>query len=177
MLRPLPDPLIIANRPLMARLLLLFWLAEVAVGLLFAAAGVRLVGPAENGGAAVLILMGVVLAGVGVVMTALCWRISFLRGPAIEMTAEGLLDHRLSGTRLPWEAIRWRVMFNGRSYAVQFDLDEPVRSAAALHWPQRALGLFSRAMRQPEFTLGTLGTGLSAHELGKRLERFSSASS
>ncbi len=171
------EPVVIANRPHLARLLLLFWLAEVAVGLLFAAGGLRLFGPSENGGAAVLILMGLVLTAAGVVMAGLCWRIARLRGAAIEMTAEGLLDRRLSERRLPWAAIRWKVMFNGRSYAVQFDLSEPVRSEAAICWPQRALGLFSRMLRHPEFTLSTLGTGISAHELGKRLERFSSASS
>ena len=31
----MPDPVIIENRPFMARLLLLFWAAEIMVGLLF----------------------------------------------------------------------------------------------------------------------------------------------
>ena len=172
----LADTVTIANRPLTARLLLLFWVAEVAVGLLFARAGARLVGPSENGGAAVLIVMGLVLVAAGIVMAGLCWRSGRITGAAIELGPEGLLDRRLSDQRLPWQAIRWKVIFNGRSYAVQFDLAEPTRSDARIHWPQRALGLLSRSLRQPEFTVSTLGTGLSAHALAKRLERFSPAS-
>ena len=170
-----PACVIIQNRPLIARLLLLFWLAEVTVGLLFVAAGVKLWGPQENGGAAMLMLMGAVLSAAGAVMTGLCWRVSRIRGAAIELSAEGLLDRRLSLKRLPWEAIRWKVIFNGRSYSLQLDLTEPVRSESRIFWPQRALGLFSKTLRQPEFTVVTLGTGLSAHQLAQRFETYKPA--
>lgn len=171
----MPAPVTIANRPLLPRLLLLFWVAEIAVGVLFAAAGYELLGPSENGGAAVLILMGLVLVVAGVVMAGHCWRIARLSGNAIEMSEAGLMDRRLSARPIPWEAISWKVIFNGRSYALQMDVTEPARSAAGIGWPARALGLFSRMLRQPEFNVATLGTGLSADDLGKRMAGFKDA--
>lgn len=171
----MPESVIIQNRPLIARLLLLLWLAEIMVGLLFVAAGVKLWGPQENGGAAMLMLMGAVLAAAGAVMAGLCWRVSRIRGAALELTAEGLLDRRLSLKRLPWEAVRWKVIFNGRSYSLQMDLAEPARSECRIFWPQRALGWFSRTLRQPEFTVVTLGTGLSAHQLARHFEAYKPA--
>ena len=171
----MPAPVLIPNRPTLPRLLLLFWGAEIAVGLLFAAAGYELLGPAENGGAAVLILMGLVLTLAGIVMAGHCWRIAFLSGNAIEMTEAGLLDRRLSARPIPWAAITWKVIFNGRSYALQMDVAEPARSAAQISWPAHALGLFTRLLRQPEFTVAALGTGLSAHDLGQRMAAFKPA--
>lgn len=168
----MPAPVLIANRPMLPRLLLLFWLAEIAVGLLFALAGLRLLGPGENGGAAVLMLMGLVLVLAGIIMAGHCWRIARLSGNAIEMTEAGLMDRRLSAKPIAWDAISWKVIFNGRSYAVQMDVREPSRTAAQIAWPSRALGLFSRMLRQPEFTVATLGTGLSAHDLGQRMTAF-----
>lgn len=168
----MPEPVIIPNRPLIARLLLLFWLAEIGVGLLFAAAGYGLLGPGENGGAAVLIVMGLILAAAGVVMAGHCWQIARLSGNALEMTEAGLTDRRLSDTLLPWEAISWRVIFNGRAYSVQMNIAEPLRSAARIAWPARALGLLSRLLRQPEFGVAALGTGLTADEIGQRMAAF-----
>jgi hypothetical protein len=171
----MPAPVMIPNRPLLPRLLLLFWVAEIAVGLLFGAAGYELLGPSENGGAVVLMLMGLVLVLAGVVMAGHCWRIASLSGNAIEMTEAGLMDRRLSAHPIPWEAIAWKVIFNGRSYALQMDVAEPARSAAAIGWPSRALGLFSRMLRQPELNVATLGTGLSAEDIGKRMAAFKQA--
>lgn len=165
-------PVFIANRPTLPRLLLLFWVAEIAVGLLFAAAGYDLLSPQENGGATVLILMGLVLTLAGLIMAAHCWRISRLSGNAIEMTEAGLLDRRLSEHPIPWGALSWKVIFNGRSYALQMDVAEPARSAARITWSARALGLFSRLLRQPEFTIAALGTGFSAHDIGERMSAF-----
>jgi hypothetical protein len=168
----MPAPVTIASRPTVPRLLLLFWLAEIAVGLLFAAAGYELLGPGENGGALVLMVMGLVLTLAGIVMAGHCWRIASLSGTAIEMTDAGLMDRRLSARLIPWEAISWKVIFNGRSYALQMDVAEPARSAAGIAWPSRALGLFSRLLRQPEFNVASLGTGLSAHGIGQRMAGF-----
>ena len=168
----MPAPVLIANRPLLPRLLLLFWIAEIAVGLLFALAGYELLGPSENGGAAVLMLMGLVLVLAGIVMAGQCLRSATLTGSAIEMTDAGLMDRRLSRQPIPWDAISWKVIFNGRSYAVQMDVTEPTRSMVQIAWPARALGLFSRSLRHPEFTIATLGTGLSAHDIGQRLTPF-----
>ena len=170
----MPAPVLIPNRPMLPRLLLLFWFAEIAVGLLFATAGYELLGPRENGGAAVLILMGMVLTLAGIVMAGHCWQVAVLSGNAIELTDAGLLDRRLSDHPIPWEAIAWKVIFNGRSYAVQMDVAEPARSIAHIAWPARALGLFSRMLRQPEFNVAALGTGLSAHDIGKRMAAFKS---
>ena len=173
----MPAPVLVPNRPLIARLLLLFWLAEIAVGLLFAAAGYGLLRPGESGGAAVLILMGLVLSLAGVVMAGHCWRIARLSGNAIEMTEAGFLDRRLSERPIPWEAISWEVLFNGRSYSLQMNIAEPARKMAGIAWPARALGLFSRLLRHPEFTVATLGTGLSADEIGQRMSAFKHAKS
>ncbi len=171
----MPAPVLIPNRPALPRLLMLFWVAEIAVGLLFAIAGYQLLGPGENGGAAVLILMGVVLSLAGIIMAGHCWQIASLSGNAIEMTDEGLRDRRLTLDPIPWENISWKVMFNGRSYAVQMDVAEPARSAAHIRWPARAMGLFTRLLRQPEFTVAALGTGLSAHDIGQRMAAFKPA--
>jgi hypothetical protein len=163
---------LIPNRPLVARLLLLFWVAEIAVGVLFALAGYGLLRPSENGGAAVLIIMGVVLCLAGMVMVGHCWRIANLVGNAIELTDAGLLDRRLSANPIPWDTISWKVIFNGRSYSLQMNIAEPARSAAGIAWPARALGLLSRVLRQPEFAIASLGTGLSAHDIGARFAPF-----
>jgi len=168
----MPDPVIIENRPLIARLLLMFWVAEIGVGLLFVLAGANLLRPAENGGPILLMVMGLVLVLAGLVMTGLCWRIARLKGPAIEMTAAGLTDHRLARRPIPWEAISWKVIFNGRSYSLQLDIAEPHRKSVGVFWYQRALGLFSRMLRQPEFNVATLGTGLSAEEIGQRMASY-----
>ncbi|MFO1130617.1 MAG: hypothetical protein U1E16_01175 [Hyphomicrobiales bacterium] len=170
----MPAPVLIANRPTLPRLLLLFWVAEIAVGLLFGAAGYGLLGPSENGGAVVLIVMGAVLTLAGLVMAGHCWRVARLSGNAIEMTDAGLMDRRLSVRPIAWEAISWKVIFNGRSYALQMDVAEPERSAAGITWSARALGLFSRLLRQPEFNVASLGTGLSAHGLAERMRDFRS---
>lgn len=168
----MPAPVLIPNRPLLPRLLLLFWVAEIGVGILFAVAGYGLLRPGENGGALVLMLMGLVLVAAGIVMAGHCWRIARLTGNAIEMTEAGLLDRRLADKAIPWQAISWKVIFNGRSYSLQMNIAEPARSAARIAWTARALGLLSRGLRQPEFTVAALGTGLSAHELGQRMSTF-----
>jgi hypothetical protein len=170
----MPDAVIIENRPLLARLLLMFWVAEIGVGLLFVLAGANMLRFGENSSLIVLmlILMGLVLVAAGVVMCGLCWQVARLREPAVEMTAEGLLDRRLAPNIIPWEAISWNVIFNGRSYSVQLDIAEPTRSAAGIYWHQRALSLFSRMLRQPAFAVVTLGTGLGAEEIGRRMTAF-----
>ena len=168
----MPAPVLIPNRPLIARLLLLFWVAEIAVGVLFVLAGYGLLRPSENGGAAVLIIMGVVLCLAGVMMVGHCWRIANLVGNALEMTDAGLLDRRLSAKLIPWDAIAWKVIFNGRSYSLQMNIAEPARSSAGIAWPARALGLLSKLLRQPEFAIAALGTGLSAHDIGARITPF-----
>lgn len=168
----MPAPVLIPNRPLIARLLLLFWVAEIAVGVLFVVAGYGLLRPNENGGAAVLIIMGVVLCLAGAIMVGHCWRIATLSGNAIELTDTGLLDRRLSAGPIPWDAIAWKVIFNGRSYSLQMNIAEPARSAAGIAWPARALGLLSKLLRQPEFVIAALGTGLSAHDIGARIKPF-----
>ncbi|WP_395684945.1 hypothetical protein [Aestuariivirga sp.] len=169
------QPVIIGNRPLLARLLLLFWAAAVVMGALFALAGLRLLGPGEKGGAAVLLLLGMTLSLAGIIMSGLCWRIARLRGPAIELTATGLLDHRFSPGLIPWEALTWKIVFNGRGYSVQFDVEPASRTTLSIYWPQRALGLFNSLLGQPRFTLVALGTGHSAHGLGDMLAGFKPA--
>jgi hypothetical protein len=168
----MPEATTILNRPFWARVLLVFWGVEVAMGLLFAKVGFGWLGPSENGMAVLLIALGLLLALAGVVMTGLCWRIARLKGPAIEMTAEGLLDRRLAPTRIGWEHVAWKLVFNGRSHALHLDVGEPARSNLRPFWEQRAMGLFNRLFRYPEFTIVTLGTGLSSRKIATRMEAF-----
>jgi hypothetical protein len=170
----MPDAVVIENRPLLARLLLMFWVAMIGVGLLFILAGANMLRFGENGGLIVLmlVLVGLLLVVAGVVMCGLCWQVARLKEPAVEMTAEGLLDRRLAPGMIPWEAISWNVIFNGRSYSLQLDIAEPVRSTAGIYWHQRALALFSRMLRQPPFAVVTLGTGLAAEDIGRRMTAF-----
>ncbi len=113
------------------------------------------------------------LAAAGVVMASLSWRIARLKGPALELSDRGLLDRRLSPQVIPWAAIRWKVVFNGRSYSLQFDIAEPHRSGTAVYWDQRVMGWLNRLFRFPELTVVTLGTGKSAEVLGRELAKFS----
>ncbi len=168
----MPAPVIIENRPLLPRLLLLFWIASAAMGLLFAVAGLRLLGPGEKGGAIALLLLGMTLTASGIIMGGLCWRISRIRGPAVELTSEGLLDHRLSPSRIAWQAIQWKIVFNGRTHNVQFDVTPSARRDLGIYWPQRVLSLFSRLLGRPAFTVVALGTGHSTHQLAALMEGF-----
>jgi hypothetical protein len=110
----MPDAVTIENHPLIARLLRMFWVAEIGVGLLFV----------------------------------------------------------LARRTIPWEAVSWTVIFNGRSYSLQLNIAEPHRSEAGIFWYQRALDLFSRMLRHAEFNVATLGTGLSAEDIGQRMADF-----
>jgi hypothetical protein len=168
----MPDATAIPNRPFWARLLLPFWALEAAMGLLFARTGAGWLGPSENGMAVLLIAMGLMLAAAGVVMTGLCWRIARLKGPAIEIGPGGLRDHRLSSALLPWEDVSWTVRFNGLSHGLYLDVAEPRRSSFRPYWHQKAVALFNRLFRYPEFSIATLGTGLGAQGIAKRLAAF-----
>lgn len=168
----MPEPVIIHNRPFWARLFGLFWVVEIIMGLLFARIGFGWIGPGENGMAIILAVMGLLLAAAGVVMAGLCWRIARISGPAIEMGSAGLTDRRLSAVTVPWESLTWKILFNGRSHSLYFAVADPVRRRLKPYWPQRAMGLFNRMLHHPEFTVVTLGTGLSAREIAARMEAF-----
>ena len=85
----MPEPASIANRPFWARISAVFWLVGIAVGLSFAAGGIGYIGSGENGVAAMLVICGLMLSGVGLVRAATSSRIWLLKGPAIEMRQEG----------------------------------------------------------------------------------------
>ena len=63
-------------------------------------------------------------------------------------------------------------MFNGHSYSLCLDLSEPFRRTFRPFWHQRAMGLFNRLFRYPEFTVTTLGTGLNARQIGELITPF-----
>ena len=92
------------------------------MGLVFAALGFSWLGGQENGMAWVLIVIGLMLAVASAMMTDVCWRVARVKGAAIEMTPEGFRDRRLSETVIAWADLSWAVVFNGRSYSLQFDL-------------------------------------------------------
>jgi hypothetical protein len=168
----MPDPIVIANRPLRARILAVFWIVETVVGLAFATTGMRGFGASENGLAGVMIFGGLLLSMVGVVLAATATRIALLEGPAIVMNAKGLIDRRLCEQVIPWKAISWKVIFNGRAYSLQFDVKPPWRKELKVYWQQRLMGRINRMFKYPELTVATLGTGLDAHDLAARMKRF-----
>lgn len=168
----MPETVIIENRPRWAWALALLWAIETVAGLGFAASGTMWLGAHENGAAAVLIGMGLLLVAAGVVMTAQCLRIARLKGAAIVMGGEGFLDRRVAERVIPWEAISWRIVFNGRSYSLHFSVAEPVRAGLSPHWEQRAMGRFNRLFGYPEFAMMTLGTGKSLGALAELMQRF-----
>jgi hypothetical protein len=174
----MPEPVIIENRPRWAWALAALWTIETAAGLGFVLSGLSWLsqaGSRENGGGAVLLLMGVLLAAAGIIMTAQSLRIARLKGAAIVMNDQGLLDRRISAAVIPWEAIAWKVVFNGRSYAVQFSVAESERARLGVYWEQRALGRFNRLFGYPEFAMPVLGTGHRAGALAERMQRFKPA--
>lgn len=170
----MPAPVIILNKPLWARIFTVLWGIEVLAGLGFAAGGFGLLGKGETGVAVVLIIAGLLLTIVGVVMTGISWQAARLTGPAIEMLPEGFRDRRITETVIPWSNLTWKVVFNGRAYSLQFDVDKDVRKTLHVYWAQRAMGVFNRSFNYPELTVLTLGTGKSAHQLGEILARFCS---
>ena len=159
------EPVIIENRRFWARVLTLFWVAEVIMGLGFAATGIGWLGGEDIGLAAVMIVCALLLAGVGVMMTALSWRIARLKGAAIEMSEAGFLDRRIAEAVTPWNAIAWKIVFNSRSYSLQFDAAAPHGAALRRHWDLRLMGRFNRFFKYPEFTVVTLGAGFKGGEV------------
>ncbi len=166
------SPVIIENRPRWAWAFTVLWAVETLAGIGFAASGVMWLGAHENGAAAVLIGMGLLLVAAGIVMTAQSFRVARLKGAAIIMSDDGLTDRRLSEKAIPWDAITWRIVFNGRSYSLHFSVAEPARSRLAPYWEQRALGRFNRLFGYPEFAMVTLGTGKNLGALADVMQRF-----
>lgn len=165
----MPETLIIPNRPFWARALIFLCVIELGMGLLFVIAGIT-----HSSG--LVIVLGALITALFLGLATFGLPIAILTQPAIEMRPDGLLDRRFSQTLIPWEAISWKVVFNGRSYSLKFDVAEPTRQALALSPMQRLSAALSRAWRHPEFTLHTLGTGLSAHQLGEKLKNFKAPS-
>ena len=168
----MPEPVIIANRTFWARISAMFWLIEIVVGLSFAAGGIGYIGSGQNGVAAVLVVCGLMLSGVGVVLAATSFRIWLLKGPAIEMRDDGFIDRRIVDQLIPWPAIIWKVVFNSRAYSLQIDVRAPERQALNVYWEQRLMGRFNRLFKYPELTMVTLGTGRTAHQLAELMARF-----
>lgn len=161
----MPEPVIIPNRPFWARALLFLCVIELGMGALFIYAGF-------TQSSVLLPVLGVLIIALFLGLSAFAWPIAWLREAAIEMRPEGLLDRRIAPALIPWEAISWKILFNGRSYSVKFNVAEPAYRGIALSPPNRLAAAFSRLWRHPEFTIHTLGTGLSAHQLGEKLKYF-----
>lgn len=161
----MPETVIIPNRPFWARALLLLCAVEIGMGLLFIYAG------ATQPSGFVLVL-GCLITALFLWLAAFAWPIARLREPALELRPEGLLDRRLAPSVIPWEAISWKILFNGRAYSLKFDVAEHARQALSPSVPNQLAGRFNRLWRHPEFTIHTLGTGLSADQLGDKLKLF-----
>lgn len=172
----MPDPVIIENRPRRAWVFVALWAVETLAGLGFAGSGLAWLGARENGAGIVLIVMGLVLCLAGIVMTGQSWRIARLHGPAIRMTASGLTDRRVAEQEVPWEALHWKIVFNGRSYAVQFGVAEPHRATFRPHWEQRLQAGFHRLFGYPDFVMPLLGTAHSVAALAEHLRKFKAES-
>lgn len=168
----MPQPVVITNRPFWARILTAFWVAETMLGLAFVAMGASWIGAEHPVFVAGLFIGGLVLAGIGAPMAANSWRIARLKGTAIEMTDAGFRDHRIAETLTPWQAIAWKIVFNGRSYSLQFDVAQPHRDALLVHWDQRLLGHLNQVLGYPEFTVVTLGTQHGVDDLAHLMGQF-----
>lgn len=161
----MPEPIAIPNRPFWARALLVLCVIELGMGAVFIYAGFTRSSP-------LVLVLGVLMTALFIGLAAFAWPIAWLRGPAIEMREDGIIDRRLSPETIPWEAISWKILFNGRSYSLRFEVAEPVRQSLVLSPLHRLVAGFNRLLRQPGFTLHALGTGQSAHQLGEKLKRF-----
>jgi hypothetical protein len=168
----MPPPVVIDNQPFWARLLTVFWIAEAVLGLVFASVGVPWLGGSDAWAGAALVVGGVFLVAVGILMAAISWEVSRLRGPAIEMSAEGFRDRRLSEAIIPWDKMSWRLVFSGKSYSLQFDVAPEMRARIKLTWAHRWMSALNRLFGFPEYTVVTMGTGRSAGELDGMMRRF-----
>lgn len=162
------EPIIIMNRPFWARALLLLCVIELVMGSLFIYGGAAY-------GSSIALTLGILIVALFAGLAWFSWPSAWLRGAVIEMGAEGLRDRRLSETVIPWETIRWKILFNGRSYSLKFDVAEPTLGMLRPSLPRRSLALLNRLVGYPAFTMATLGTGLSSHQLAARMERFKPA--
>ncbi len=166
-MRAMVDTVIIPNRPFWARALLLLCAVEIGMGLLFIYAGAT-----RSSGLA--LALGSLMTALFLWLAVFSWPIAWLREPAIELRPEGLLDRRLARSVIPWEAVSWKILFNGRAYSLKIDVAEPARHAMRPYMLARIAAPFSRLWRHPEFTLHTLGTRHNAHQLGEKLRLFKS---
>lgn len=166
------EPVIIRNRPFWARVLTVFWLAEIALALVFWAIALAWSMAGDVGLGAILACGGLVLLAAGAPMAALSWRIARLAGAAIAMTDSGLRDRRIADILIPWKAITWTTVFNGRTYSLQFDAAEPHAAALRRHWDQRLMGRYNRLFGFPEFTVVTLGTGEGVARLAELMNAY-----
>jgi hypothetical protein len=169
------EPVIIENRPFWPRVMVAFWVFEAIMGLVFAVMGAGWLGGAENGAAILFIAMGLVLALTGAAMSNVTWQIANLEGPAIELTEAGFRDFRLSKIQIAWNDLQWKLVFNGWSWSLQFDLGGPGRQLYRVSWGYRLLARFNRMFSYPEFTVLTLGTGRTAQQLAEAIGQFKPA--
>ncbi len=166
------EPVIIANRPFWPRVTTVFWALETAVGLLFAALGTAWLGGDENGAPVLMIVMGLMLALAGAVMTNVVWQAARLKGPAILASEHGFQDRRLSEQKIGWDHLQWKVVFNGRNWSLRFDIDDTLRSQFRVCWGNRVLALLNRALRYPAFGVMTLGTSMGTNDLSAVMSKF-----
>ena len=165
------EPVSISNRPFWAIVFTVFWVVEIVFGGFIIATGVSWLGGRENGAAVVIILGGVLVMAAGVMMVDVSWQVARLKGAAIEITPQGFRDRRLNETVIAWADITHKVVFNGRAYSLQFDLTPQARAGYCVSWGNRMMGALNRFFKYPEFTIVTLGTGKTAHEIARLMDK------
>ena len=168
----MPKPVIIENQPFWAKILTLFWAAEMLFGAVLAGVGATWLGGPDGWPGAAVMVVGLLLVMAGAMMADISWRIARLVGPAIEMTPQGLRDRRLSDVMMPWHDLDWRLVFNGKSHSLQFDLRPALRNQVRLTWAHALMAALNRLFRYPEFTILTLGTGMSAAGIAEHMRSF-----
>ena len=167
------DSVSIENKPFWARFFTVFWAIEAVMGLVFAALGFSWLGGQENGVAWVLIVIGL-HARRG--QRHDDGRVLARRPPQ----GHGHRDDRAGFPRPAAVAdpdpvgrpLTWAVVFNGRSYSLQFDLTPEIRSRYRVSWGNRMAAAMNRAFRYPEFTVMTLGTGKGISQLDQLMRQF-----
>ncbi len=109
-------------------------------------------------------------------MSEVSWRVARLKGAAIEMTDQGFRDRRLSETLIPG-ATSTGGSFSTASPGAFSSIWHQAARCHRVSWGNRMMGKLNRTFKYPEFTILTLGTGKTAHEIADLMKAFKSGRS
>jgi len=166
----LPRPRSWSNRPAVLAVLAAFWGAEMLLALLCGAAFLSAGAGLPLWMHALALLFACFLALVGLRLGLLCLFQLRLPNPVLALSAQGLLDRRLSPTPIPWREVTWVAIFRIRGTQVVFELTPAGR--ARIRQPERLFARLNRAMLMPPYTLMPMGTEARAEELAEAMRAW-----